>query len=152
MGDHVILPLWRGANQLNAITPVGITIIFTRIWVLVPEPKNELHKHIQAASKQKVFISGKQIAPSTDTGRGRKSPPLYCSVEVFNLLKIGVPKWGPAVCSFSHWPCPLYLYQALSNRDFRVRVCSISFMVLLLFFPLDLESPLFTFFWWYLNV
>ena len=45
------------------------------------KPKNELWEH--TGSKQaKVFITGKQIASSTDTGRGKKSPTFY-SLEVF---------------------------------------------------------------------
>ena len=38
-------------------------------------------ENTQAASRQKS-ITGKQIAPSTDTGRGRKSAPFCCSMEV----------------------------------------------------------------------
>lgn len=40
---------------------------------LLPEPKNELGEHI-GSRQAKVFIIGRQIAPSTETGRGRKSP------------------------------------------------------------------------------
>ena len=72
------------------------------------------------------------------------SPPLYFSTEVF--ISTGVPMWGQDVSSFSYWPCPVYLYWALSDRDIRVRVCSISFMVLLLFFTLEFTLTLFTFF------
>ena len=52
---------------------------------LFTEPKNEFCEH--TGSKQaKVFITGKQIAPSTDIGRGRKNPPFY-STEVFISLR-----------------------------------------------------------------
>ena len=48
---------------------------------LFTEPKNELHEY--TGSKQaKVFIIGKQIAPSIDSGSGRKSPPLYHPIAV----------------------------------------------------------------------
>ena len=54
---------------------------------LFTELKNELREH--TGSKQaKVFLTGKQRAPSTDPGRGRKSPPSYCSwgFYFFNLF------------------------------------------------------------------
>ena len=41
---------------------------------LFMEPKKELLE-LTGGKHVKVFITGKQIAPSTDTGRGRKSPP-----------------------------------------------------------------------------
>ena len=39
--------------------------------------------NIQGSKQAKVFITRKQIAPSTDTGKGRKSPPFFHSMEVF---------------------------------------------------------------------
>ena len=46
---------------------------------LFTEPKNELHEHT-GGKQAKVFITGKQTATRTETGRERKSPPflLFC--------------------------------------------------------------------------
>ena len=48
---------------------------------LFMEPKNEFWEHT-GGKQAKVFITGKQIAPSTDTGRRKRVPPFYCSMEV----------------------------------------------------------------------
>ena len=95
-------------------------------------------RNTQAASKQKYYRRAN--SPQHRHWKGEEEFPLfYYSFEVFNLVKSGVPMWGPDTSTFSHWPCPVYLYHALSNWDFTVRGCSISFTVLLLFFSLDLE-------------
>ena len=46
------------------------------------EPKNELLEHT-GSKHTRVFITGKQIAPSADPGRGKKSPPFYCCMGIF---------------------------------------------------------------------
>ena len=48
---------------------------------LFMEPKNELQEH----KGSKVFITGKQTAPSSDMGRGKESPPLYCSIKALSF-------------------------------------------------------------------
>ena len=69
------------------------------------EPKNELHEH--TGSKQaKVFITGRQTAPSTDTGRGGSITLSSNFLRRFYLLKTGVPTWSPAISPSSYWPCP----------------------------------------------
>ena len=86
---------------------------------LFTEPKNELWEHTHTGSKQeKVFITGKQIAPGMDTGM--EESPFLLFYGGFYFLKTGVPTWGPHISSFSSWPCLVYLYWASSSRDFRV--------------------------------
>lgn len=108
---------------------------------LFTELKNEYQEYTGSKQAQ-VFITGRQTAPRTDC-EGEEEFPFLLFYGCFYVLRTGVPTWGSDTSSFSHWPCPVDVYRALSNRDFRVRGCSISFMVLVLFFPLDLESPLF---------
>ena len=51
--------------------------------------KPELPAYTTATASKKS-ITEKQIAPSTDTGRGEKSPPaFYCSMVAFISLKQG---------------------------------------------------------------
>lgn len=72
---------------------------------LFSELKNELQ---HTGSKQaQVFITGQQIAPSTDTRRGKKSPPFLSFDGSFYFLRTGVTTWGPDIISFSHWPYPV---------------------------------------------
>ena len=72
---------------------------------LFMELKNEFQEH--TGSKQvKIFITGKQRAPSTDTGRGRESPPFLLFYGGFYFLRMGIPTWGPDIFPFSRWPCP----------------------------------------------
>ena len=83
---------------------------------LFTEPKNELCKRTQVASKRLYYRKAKAL--STDTEKGKKhSPSDFLSGGY--LLKTGVPMWGPDISSFSHWSCPGYLYQFLSSRGLR---------------------------------
>ena len=105
--------------------------------------KNELGEH--TGSKQaKVFMAGKQRAPSTDTGRGRRSPAFQLFCGGFYLLKDRSTNVGSRYQFF--FPLAWPSLPVLSNRNFRLRVFSLSFMVLMLFFPLDWESPSWYFF------
>ena len=105
------------------------------------EMKNELRKHT-GIEQAKVFITGKQIAPSTDTGRERKSPPSVALLKFLSLYQHGVQisilfPIGLALFAYIG-PCPI---------EFRVRDAPYGpFMVLLFSFPSDSETPLFTFF------
>ena len=63
----------------------------------------------QHTVRSKKSITGKQIAPSKDTG-GEESPSSNF-LRGFYFLKTRVPTWDPDISSFSHWPCPVYLYQ-----------------------------------------
>ena len=76
------------------------------------ELKNELGERT-GREQAEVFITGRQTAPSTDTGREESPRPLFYGC--FYHLKTGVPMWGPDIRSSSH--CPVYLYGALSRRD-----------------------------------
>ena len=88
------------------------------IWVLVHRTE-EWTLWTHTGSKQaKILYNGKGNSSSTDTEKGRKSPP-FSNFLRFYLLKMGVPVWGPDISSFSHWPCPVYLYQSLSNRGLK---------------------------------
>ena len=62
----------------------------------------------QAAHKQKSLLQ--ESKNSHDRHWDGRSPPLYCYLAVLSL-KMGVPFWHPYISSFSHWPCPIYLYQ-----------------------------------------
>ena len=66
--------------------------------ILFMEPKNELCEHT-GGKQAKVFITGKQISSSTDTGMGRESPfPTVLWRLLF--LKYRVPMWGPDIIFF----------------------------------------------------
>lgn len=69
---------WEKVGVRVLLSPKQARFLFT-------EPKDELQEHTQATSKQKVVTTGKQTAPSTDTGRGRKSSPflLFCGSFYF---------------------------------------------------------------------
>lgn len=74
-----------------------------------------LGTHKQAS---KVCITGKQIAPSSDTEKGG-GVPLAIVLQGFCLLKAGAPTWGPDSSSYAHRPCPVSLGPSLSSRGLR---------------------------------
>ena len=86
--------------------------------ILFMEPKDELHEHT-VGKQEKVFIIGKQVAPNTDTGRGRKSPPLPIVPKRFLFLKDGGTNVGYEHHSFFPLALSSHLYWALSNRDLK---------------------------------
>ena len=77
-------------------------------------------ENTQAAGMQTSLLQeSKELPAQTLGGRGRV--PLSIVLRRFLSFKDRGTTWGPDVSSFSHWLCPVYLYRALSNRDFRVR-------------------------------
>ena len=98
------------------------------------------------ASKQKeVFITEKQIASSTGTGRERQSPPLYFPVGVLSL-KDRSTKVGSRYQCFFLLALPSLLYQSLSKRGLRGEwIHPVSITVPLFFSSLNWESPFLSF-------
>ena len=85
---------------------------------LFMEPKSEFHEH--TGSKQaKVFITGKQIAPCTDTGTRRKSPPLTIVLWGSLFLKDRGTNMESRQNSFFLLALSIHLYQSFSNRYLR---------------------------------
>ena len=91
--------------------------MLTRIRVLVPASKNELHEHTGSRQAKSLLKKSKQLPGLL---RGGRRAPFSIVLQGFLFLKDGgLPTWSLERCGFLLLALPSYLYQSLSSRGLR---------------------------------